>query len=126
AQVVGWPPVRSYRKNILAVQSEKASKEEGEKPGNTAAFVKVCMDGAPYLRKVDLKMYRSYQELSMALEKMFSSFTSGKCGCSLDTMRRSVQITPVDTSRSCLSGNHNVYERQCPCELQSFAPHMGW
>ncbi|XP_065001450.1 auxin-responsive protein IAA30-like [Musa acuminata AAA Group] len=80
AQVVGWPPVRSYRKNILAVQSEKASKEEGEKPGNTAAFVKVCMDGAPYLRKVDLKMYRSYQELSMALEKMFSSFTSANCG----------------------------------------------
>lgn len=44
----------------------------------TAAFVKVCMDGAPYLRKVDLKMYKSYQELSDALAKMFSSFTMGK------------------------------------------------
>jgi len=44
---------------------------------NPAAFVKVSMDGAPYLRKVDLKMYRSYQELYMALEKMFSSFTIG-------------------------------------------------
>nr|DAD19732.1 TPA_asm: hypothetical protein HUJ06_021195 [Nelumbo nucifera] len=38
------------------------------------------MDGAPYLRKVDLKMYKSYQELSDALGKMFSSFTIGNCG----------------------------------------------
>lgn len=43
--------------------------------GGAAAFVKVSMDGAPYLRKVDLKMYKSYQELSDALAKMFSSFT---------------------------------------------------
>ena len=54
---------------------------EGTEKGNggsSAAFVKVCMDGAPYLRKVDLKMYQSYQELSDALAKMFSSFTMGK------------------------------------------------
>ncbi|KAM0951798.1 putative transcription factor interactor and regulator AUX-IAA family [Dioscorea sansibarensis] len=81
AQVVGWPPVRSYRINVMAVQSEKAAKDDGEKSGNgVAAFVKVSMDGAPYLRKVDLKMYNSYKELSLALEKMFSSFTIGNCG----------------------------------------------
>lgn len=74
AQVVGWPPVRSFRKNILTVQ--KNSSEE-EKASSSAAFVKVSMDGAPYLRKVDLKMYKSYQELSDALGKMFSSFTIG-------------------------------------------------
>ncbi|VAI27427.1 unnamed protein product [Triticum turgidum subsp. durum] len=71
AQVVGWPPVRSFRKNILA---EKSS------PAAAAAFVKVSMDGAPYLRKVDLNMYKTYQDLSKALEKMFSSFTIGNCG----------------------------------------------
>ncbi|CAN6298512.1 unnamed protein product [Urochloa humidicola] len=70
AQAVGWPPVRSFRKNIL-------QKGGG---GGTAALVKVSMDGAPYLRKVDLRMYGSYQELSKALEKMFSSFTIGSCG----------------------------------------------
>ncbi|KAG8049181.1 hypothetical protein GUJ93_ZPchr0009g1943 [Zizania palustris] len=81
AQVVGWPPVRSFRKNILAVQADKekggagGSKDDGEKSSAAAAFVKVSMDGAPYLRKVDLKMYKSYHELSKALEKMFSSFT---------------------------------------------------
>jgi len=30
-------------------------------------YVKVSMDGAPYLRKVDIKMYSSYKDLSMAL-----------------------------------------------------------
>ncbi|XP_038993917.1 auxin-responsive protein IAA16-like [Hibiscus syriacus] len=83
AQVVGWPPVRSFRKNIMAVQ-KAISEEEGDSKkarNNTAtiaaAFVKVSMDGAPYLRKVDLKLYKSYQELSDALSKMFSSFTIG-------------------------------------------------
>lgn len=82
--MVGWPPVRSYRKNILAVQADKgkdAADGGGDKSGagaaGAAAFVKVSMDGAPYLRKVDLKMYKSYLELSKALEKMFSSFTIG-------------------------------------------------
>ncbi|XVF06319.1 hypothetical protein REPUB_Repub06bG0037100 [Reevesia pubescens] len=86
AQVVGWPPVRSFRKNIMAVQ--KNSSDEGEKASSSnaattttvAAFVKVSMDGAPYLRKVDLKLYKSYQDLSDALGKMFSSFTIGNCG----------------------------------------------
>ncbi|XP_022953249.1 auxin-induced protein AUX28-like [Cucurbita moschata] len=63
AQVVGWPPVRSFRKN------------------NMLAFVKVSMDGAPYLRKVDLKMYKSYKQLSDALAAMFGSFTTiSNCG----------------------------------------------
>ncbi|XP_020212130.1 auxin-responsive protein IAA16 isoform X1 [Cajanus cajan] len=87
AQVVGWPPVRSFRKNIVSNVQRSNKKEEGEKGASTsgsnngAAFVKVSMDGAPYLRKVDLKMYKSYQELSDALAKMFSSFTTiDKCG----------------------------------------------
>ncbi|XVE73017.1 hypothetical protein DITRI_Ditri11bG0084400 [Diplodiscus trichospermus] len=78
AQVVGWPPVRSFRKNMLATQ--KSSSSGGEESSEKAAFVKVSMDGAPYLRKVDLRMYKSYQELSDALAKMFSSFTIGNCG----------------------------------------------
>jgi auxin-responsive protein IAA len=65
AQAVGWPPVRSFRKNILAVQADKSA----------AALVKVSMDGAPYLRKVDIGACKSYGELSKALEKMFSSST---------------------------------------------------
>jgi auxin-responsive protein IAA len=61
------------------VAVQKNSNDEADKASGstTAAFVKVSMDGAPYLRKVDLRLYKSYQELSDALGKMFSSFTIG-------------------------------------------------
>lgn len=62
-QVVGWPPVRSYRKNVL-----HQKKTDGECSG---MYVKVSMDGAPFLRKVDLKVYNNYSELLKALENMF-------------------------------------------------------
>ncbi|KAI9201748.1 hypothetical protein LWI28_028627 [Acer negundo] len=79
AQVVGWPPIRSFRKNSLATTSKNNDEVDGKAvPG--ALFVKVSMDGAPYLRKVDLKNYSKYQELSSALEKMFSCFTIGQYG----------------------------------------------
>nr|ACU19616.1 unknown [Glycine max] len=86
AQVVGWPPVRSFRKNIVN-NVQRSNNNDGEKAATSssnnvnmgAAFVKVSMDGAPYLRKVDLKMYKSHQELLDALAKMFSSFTIDKC-----------------------------------------------
>lgn len=77
AQVVGWPPIRSFRKNSLASTSKNNDEVDG-KPGPGALFVKVSMDGAPYLRKVDLRTYSTYVDLSSALEKMFSCFTIGK------------------------------------------------
>ncbi|XP_076958694.1 auxin-induced protein 22D-like [Bidens hawaiensis] len=65
AQVVGWPPVRSYRKNIL--QGKKSEPEMG----NSGIYIKVSMDGAPYLRKLDLKVYKGYGELMKGLQDMF-------------------------------------------------------
>ncbi|KAK1550158.1 hypothetical protein Q3G72_014648 [Acer saccharum] len=59
AQVVGWPPVRSSRKKSLEMSK----------------LVKVAVDGAPYLRKVDLHMHTSYQQLFRALEQIFTCFT---------------------------------------------------
>ncbi|KAK8618834.1 hypothetical protein V6N13_132813 [Hibiscus sabdariffa] len=72
AQAVGWPPVRSFRKNTMASNSAKNSNEAA---GGGCLYVKVSMDGAPYLRNVDLKTCKNYMELSSALEKMFSCFT---------------------------------------------------
>ncbi|BFG14016.1 hypothetical protein CerSpe_002900 [Prunus speciosa] len=69
AQIVGWPPIRSYRKNSL-----QANKTEAEISG---IYVKVSMDGAPYLRKIDLRVYKGYPELLKALEVMFK-FTIGQ------------------------------------------------
>ncbi|XP_024023027.1 auxin-responsive protein IAA14 [Morus notabilis] len=105
AQVVGWPPVRSYRKNIMAqkmsTNEESSPHEKTSSSSNSAgAFVKVCMDGAPYLRKVDLKMYKSYQELSDALAKMFSSFTMGNYGAQgmIDFMNESKLMDLLNSS----------------------------
>ncbi|KAJ4913379.1 Auxin-responsive protein IAA27 [Raphanus sativus] len=92
AQVVGWPPIRSFRKNTMA--SSQSQKQDGcDNNNNTETegcetksgpepclYVKVSMEGAPYLRKIDLKTYKSYVELSSALEKMFSCFTIGQFG----------------------------------------------
>ncbi|XXG56710.1 hypothetical protein AAC387_Pa03g4054 [Persea americana] len=80
AQVVGWPPIRSFRKNTMATNPVKNSDDAEGKLGMGCLYVKVSMDGAPYLRKVDLKTYSNYVELSSALEKMFSCFTIGQCG----------------------------------------------
>lgn len=70
AQVVGWPPIRSNRKNCF--QPKKIA--EAESAGN---FIKVSMDGAPYLRKIDLKVYKGYSELLKAMEDMFK-FSAGE------------------------------------------------
>ncbi|GJM98062.1 hypothetical protein PR202_ga15037 [Eleusine coracana subsp. coracana] len=59
ARAVGWPPVRAYRRNAL--------REEGCK------LVKVAVDGAPYLRKVDLAAHDGYAPLLRALHGMFAS-----------------------------------------------------
>lgn len=55
--------MRSYRKNVL---QQKNTESDG-----SGMFVKVSMDGAPYLRKIDLKFYRTYFDLLKALENMF-------------------------------------------------------
>ncbi|GAV86868.1 LOW QUALITY PROTEIN: AUX_IAA domain-containing protein, partial [Cephalotus follicularis] len=77
-QVVGWPPIRSFRKNSLATTSRSNDKVDG-KVGPSAFFVKVSMDGARYLSIVDLKNY-SKKALSSTLEKLFSYFTLGQYG----------------------------------------------
>ncbi|KAF5741703.1 AUX/IAA transcriptional regulator family protein [Tripterygium wilfordii] len=58
-EVVGWPPVRAWRRNTV----------------KSCKYVKVAVDGAPYLRKVDLERYNSYEQLLNHLESIFSCFT---------------------------------------------------
>lgn len=80
--VVGWPPIRSFRKN-LAAQPKVATvpscnpppppppaADPVEKKINTM-FVKVNVDGVPIGRKIDLKAYDSYEKLTVALDEMF-------------------------------------------------------
>ncbi|BAT98536.1 hypothetical protein LR48_Vigan406s014300 [Vigna angularis] len=60
-QVVGWPPVCSYRKKNSVNEASKM-------------YVKVSMDGAPFLRKMDLGMHKGYSDLAFALEKLFGCY----------------------------------------------------
>ncbi|PSR96886.1 Auxin-responsive protein [Actinidia chinensis var. chinensis] len=83
ASVVGWPPIRSFRKNLAssssfkqALESQNAvpSKVSGEKPVESCQkgfFVKINMDGVPIGRKVDLAAYDSYEKLSIAVDELF-------------------------------------------------------
>ncbi|KAL0542059.1 hypothetical protein IC582_022148 [Cucumis melo] len=77
-QVVGWPPVRSYRKNVIIETEKKKKKKKKKEIVNmelglmSGMYVKVSLDGAPYLRKIDLKLYQGYQQLLDALEEMFN------------------------------------------------------
>ncbi|RZB95097.1 Auxin-responsive protein IAA27 isoform B [Glycine soja] len=80
AQVVGWPPIRSFRKNSMASQPQKNDAAADAEAKSGCLYVKVSMEGAPYLRKVDLNSFTTYKDLSLALEKMFSCFTLSQCG----------------------------------------------
>ncbi|QCE08931.1 auxin-induced protein 22C [Vigna unguiculata] len=63
-QVVGWPPVCSYRKKNTVNEPK--------------IYVKVSMDGAPFLRKIDLAMHKGYSDLAFALDKFFGSYGIGE------------------------------------------------
>ena len=71
SQVVGWPPVCSYRKNISF--NERDRHHETSK-----IYVKVSMDGAPFLRKIDLGMHKEYSDLVVALERLFGCYGIGE------------------------------------------------
>lgn len=111
SQVVGWPPVKTYRMNSF--NQPKSSKNEEEKGvgGNDttskkkkvksredkndenvaketghSGFVKVNMDGLTIGRKVDLNAHDCYETLAHALEVMFL-----KASASSTSMRREKQ-----------------------------------
>ncbi|KAL9239071.1 hypothetical protein vseg_013424 [Gypsophila vaccaria] len=98
SQVVGWPPIRSYRMNSMATQAKSLATAENnsqfneskgkklmydaEDKGNanpkdkmaskSSLFVKVNMDGVAIGRKVDLASHSSYESLACTLEEMFT------------------------------------------------------
>ncbi|MED6113777.1 Auxin-responsive protein iaa26 [Stylosanthes scabra] len=87
--VVGWPPIRSFRKNLASSSSSKPPPPPPDHHNKVAAaaaldknnnssygggkgmFVKINMDGVPIGRKVDLNAYDSYENLSNAVDQLF-------------------------------------------------------
>ncbi|XP_039008661.1 auxin-responsive protein IAA12-like [Hibiscus syriacus] len=95
SQVVGWPPIRSYRMNSLvnqakapraeenkAINEVNNPKEDGSKLKQSdeklvhIGYIKVNMDGIRIGRKVDLNAHSSYESLARALEAMFLQSTN--------------------------------------------------
>ncbi|XP_038692429.1 auxin-responsive protein IAA2-like [Tripterygium wilfordii] len=89
--VVGWPPIRSFRRNLASSSSSKASpdpqngvpskkiaSEKQVESCNKGLFVKINMDGIPIGRKVDLKAYDSYEKLSKAVDELFGGLLAAQ------------------------------------------------
>ncbi|KAI5068430.1 hypothetical protein GOP47_0016775 [Adiantum capillus-veneris] len=101
APVVGWPPVRSFRKSTMhsaaGPVANKASNASSDVPEHEDSnchntpdagggeqinkssnkdtfFVKAKLDGVRICRKVDLTSYRNYESLLSALQDMFQGF----------------------------------------------------
>lgn len=90
---MGWPPIRSFRKNIASGSTSKlpsgshqqhqnvvpykvASQKPTDKSGK-GLFVKINMDGVPIGRKVDINAYDSYEKLSSAVDELFRGLLAG-------------------------------------------------
>ncbi|WZZ47508.1 hypothetical protein YC2023_043767 [Brassica napus] len=87
--VVGWPPVRSFRKNLAngsssklgnestsVLKNQKCDDDNGrekikEPKRQGGLFVKINMYGVPIGRKVDLSAHNSYEQLSLTVDKLF-------------------------------------------------------
>lgn len=117
APVVGWPPVRSFRKNTLQAthgykMSSELDRQETAGPGaaeaseqsnsnKNAFYVKAKLDGVRICRKVDLKSYDSYDSLKSALQEMFQGFVNDNA--KLDLLHgNNYVLTHEDKDGDCL------------------------
>ncbi|KAG6581906.1 Auxin-induced protein 22A, partial [Cucurbita argyrosperma subsp. sororia] len=64
-RVVGWPPVCSHRRRSSGNDRDLSEAQTSK------MYVKVSMDGAPYLRKLDLRILKGYSDLGVAMENLF-------------------------------------------------------
>jgi auxin-responsive protein IAA len=83
--VVGWPPIRSFRRNLANSSSSRQPPEPQYGETSTKEkltckknpLIKINMDGIPIGRKVDLTAYDSYERLSVAVKELFHGFLEG-------------------------------------------------
>ncbi|XP_052620525.1 auxin-responsive protein IAA26 isoform X1 [Lactuca sativa] len=106
--VVGWPPVRSSRKNIMTSSySNKVSSVDEKVPidrsggkklssdNETSLYVKINMDGVVIGRKVDLKAYDNYQSLSSAVDELFRGHLAARGDASSRITNKQKDATTV-------------------------------
>ncbi|KAI9106753.1 hypothetical protein K1719_022281 [Acacia pycnantha] len=78
-RLVGWPPIKSCRKKKIRQQhprfpirnDDRMLAENGNR-GSNSSYVKVKMAGVAIGRKIDLRLYSSYETLTNKLFSMFN------------------------------------------------------
>ena len=106
APVVGWPPIRSFRRNLASTSASKQPPEPQIGEANAKAvldckkspLVKINMDGIPIGRKVDLAACDSYGRLSLAVKDLFHGFLQ-------------VQRDPSKVERTQQGADENIFSR---------------
>ncbi|KAF8407102.1 hypothetical protein HHK36_006227 [Tetracentron sinense] len=122
APVVGWPPIRSFRKNLASSSSSKPTPEPQNvvptkvisgKPESCrkGLFVKINMDGIPIGRKVDLNAYDSYEKLSFAVDELFRDLLAAQGDSSVAGIQNKIEEPKAIVSLLDESGEYTlVYE----------------
>ncbi|KAL5558631.1 hypothetical protein UlMin_034842 [Ulmus minor] len=128
APVVGWPPVRSSRKNLGTGNFSKSNTSCDETPKNEIAveegsgvgksqesknhmFVKINMEGVPIGRKVDLKAYDSYEKLSYAIDELFRGLLEAQRDYSGSKSEKTINTKETTDSFRATNGEYTlVYE----------------
>ncbi|XWS17687.1 hypothetical protein CRYUN_Cryun33cG0088700 [Craigia yunnanensis] len=119
--VVGWPPIRPFRKNLAssslskpASESPNEKEDTGGKPENskTQLFVKINMEGIPIGRKVNLSAYNSYEELSLAIDELFSGLLVAAADSSATQKENKIEeLAKADAGSLAGSGEYTlIYE----------------
>ncbi|KAK6118359.1 hypothetical protein DH2020_047930 [Rehmannia glutinosa] len=84
-EIVGWPPINSLRKELIHrhhqggwMANHRAAPDHRDNNipvMRSSMYVKVKMEGVPIGRKIDLRLFNSYQALTQTLIDMFAKYT---------------------------------------------------
>ncbi|KAK9715173.1 hypothetical protein RND81_06G147600 [Saponaria officinalis] len=85
-EIVGWPPIKTYRKkqNVGQLQQRRHGRSfpvvgsGGCCGGSRSKYVKVQMEGCFITRKINLKLYQFYEPLTSSLLHMFGKGEDSK------------------------------------------------
>ncbi|XP_027356312.1 auxin-responsive protein IAA28 [Abrus precatorius] len=80
--LVGWPPIKSWRRKELhheqpargQIRNDRMQANENRSVGSNSLYVKVNMEGVAIGRKINLRLYDSYQTLTSTLISMFAKY----------------------------------------------------
>lgn len=108
APVVGWPPIRSFRRNLAGATKPTAESPNGSfqaakipETERKGLFVKINMDGIPIGRKIDLMACDSYDKLSSVVDELFRGLVAGSSN--------STRLLSTNSTSRCLKSNMFVF-----------------